>query len=314
MENEIYDLIILGSGPAGVSAAIYAERYNLKSIMVGEIFGGTVMYPHKITNFTSYPEISGIELINNMKKHIEAINYTVIEDQIVKVEKLKDIFNVYLRNGKVLNSQNILIALGTFRRKLNAKGEDKFIGKGVHYCAICDAVFYKDKNTIVVGSGDGASMAVLLLAPIAKHVYQIIRKDELKTAPDTIEKLEKLNNYTLIKNNEIVEIQGDKFVNRVILKENFNGQKEIEMDGVFIEIGGAPNSAIINDLQVAVDSQGFIKVDNFLKTNVEGVWAAGDITNINGDFKQIINACSQGAVAAYDIYNKSQKSPTLTLH
>ena len=100
MEN-IYDLIILGSGPAGVSAAIYAERYNLKSIMVGELFGGTVMYPHKITNFTSYPEISGIELINNMKKHIDSMNYKVVEDQIVKVEKKDDIFNVYLRNGLI---------------------------------------------------------------------------------------------------------------------------------------------------------------------------------------------------------------------
>lgn len=271
MENEIYDLIILGSGPAGVSAAVYAERYNLKSIMVGELFGGTVMFPHKITNFPSYSEISGIDLINNFRKHIDSMNYNVVEDQIVKVEKQDENFNVYLRNGKKITGKNILVALGTFRRKLNAKGEDIFIGKGVHYCAICDAVFYKDKDVIVVGSGDGASMAVLLLAPIAKHVYQIIRKDELKTAPDTVEKLEKLNNYTLIKNNEIIEIVGDKFVNKVVLKEEFDGQKEIKIDGVFIEIGGAPNSAIINDLNLAVDNQGYINVDNFLRTNVPGI-------------------------------------------
>jgi len=303
MEN-IYDLIILGSGPAGVSAAIYAERYNLKSIMVGELFGGTVMYPHKITNFTSYPEISGIELINNMKKHIDSMNYKVIEDQIVKVEKKDDIFNVYLRNGLILNGKNILIALGTFRRKLNAKGEDQFVGKGVHYCAICDAVFYKNKDVVVVGSGDGASMAVLLLASTSRKVYQIIRSEALKTAPDTIEKLDKLSNYVLINNNEISEIVGDNFVNKIVLKEEFNGSKEIDVNGVFIEIGGAPNSAIINDLKVEVDNQGFIQVDNFLRTNVEGVWAAGDITNIHGDFKQIINACSQGAVAAHDVYKK----------
>ncbi|MFA5230009.1 MAG: FAD-dependent oxidoreductase [Candidatus Paceibacterota bacterium] len=271
MENEIYDLIILGSGPAGVSAAIYAERYNLKSIMIGELFGGTVMYPHKITNFPSYSEISGIDLINNFKKHIESMNYKVVDDQIVKVERQDGIFKVYSRKERILIGKNILVALGTFRRKLNAKGEDVFIGKGVHYCAICDAVFYKDKDVIVVGSGDGASMAVLLLAPIAKHVYQIIRKDELKTAPDTVEKLDKLNNYTLIKNNEIVEIQGDKFVNKIILKEEFNGHKEINLDGVFIEIGGAPNSAIINDLAINVDDSGYINVDNFMKTNVSGV-------------------------------------------
>lgn len=307
MENEIYDLIILGSGPAGVSAAVYAERYNLKSIMVGELFGGTVMYPHKITNFPSYSEISGMDLIRNFKQHIDAMNYKAIDDQIVKVEYLDKIFKVHLRKGQILIGKNILIALGTFRKKLNAKGEDIFTGKGVHYCAICDAVFYKDKTAIVVGSGDGASMAVLLLAPIAKHVYQIIRKDDLKTAPDTIEKLEKLNNYTLVKNNEIIEIQGDKFVNQVLLKEVFNGQTEIKVDGVFIEIGGAPNSAIINDLGIKVDQAGYINVDNFLKTNIPGIWAAGDITNIHGDFKQIINACSQGAVAAHDVYKESQK-------
>lgn len=271
MANEIYDLIILGSGPAGVSAAVYAERYNLKSTMVGELFGGTVMYPHKITNFPSYSEISGIDLINNFKKHIESMNYNVVDDQIIKVEHQADIFKVYLRKGQVLEGKNILIALGTFRKKLNAKGEYIFVGKGVHYCAICDAVFYKDKKAMVVGSGDGASMAVLLLAPIAKHVYQIIRKDELKTAPDTIEKLEKLNNYTLIKNNEIVEIQGDKFVNKVILKEDFDGRQEIDLDGVFIEIGGAPNSAIINDLGILVDNGGYINVDNFMRTNISGI-------------------------------------------
>ncbi len=306
MENEIYDLIILGAGPAGVTAAIYAERYNLKSTMVGEIFGGTVMYPHKINNFPSYAEISGIELINNFRKHIESMNYKVIEDLIVKVNKESDLFSVYLRNGKILKGKNILITLGTFRRKLNAKGEDKFVGKGVHYCAICDAVFYKGKDVAVVGSGDGASMAVLLLAETCNKVYQIIRTDELKTAPDTIEKLEKLNNYSLIKNNEILEISGDNFVKSINLKEEFEGKNEISLDGVFIEIGGAPNSAIISDLNIETDEKGYIKVDNFMRTNVDGVWAAGDITNIHGDFKQIINACSQGAVATHDMYKKNK--------
>jgi len=271
MDNIIYDLVILGSGPAGITAAIYAERYNLKSIMVGEIFGGTVMYPHKINNFPSYSEISGIDLINNFRKHIESINYQIVEDQIAKITKDNDLFNIYLRNGNVLIGKNVLIGLGTFRKKLNAKGEDKFIGKGVHYCAICDAVFYKGKDVIVVGSGDGASMAVLLLAPIANKVYQIIRGDQLKTAPDTVEKLEKLNNYTLIVNNQIEEIEGDKFVGKIILQNEFNGSKEMKIDGVFIEIGGAPNSAIINDLNIEVDDKGYIKVDNFMRTNVSGI-------------------------------------------
>ena len=122
-----------------------------------------------------------------------------------------------------------------------------------------------------------------------------------------IKRMEKLNNYSLIKNNEILEISGDNFVRSINLKEEFDGKKEILLDGVFIEIGGAPNSAIISDLNILTDDKGYIKVDNFMRTNVDGVWAAGDITDIHGDFKQIINACSQGSVAAHDIYKKNGK-------
>jgi thioredoxin reductase (NADPH) len=306
-QKKIYDLIILGTGPAGITAAIYADRYNLKTVIIGEVFGGTVMYPHKINNFPSYSEISGMDLINNFRNHINKTECDCIEDQISKVKKEDNLFYVYLRRGDVLISKNILIGLGTFRRKLNAKNEDKFVGKGVHYCAVCDAVFYKNKDVIVVGSGDGASMAVLLLAETCNKVYQIIRGDELKTAPDTIEKLEKLNNYLLIKNNEIIEIQGDMLVNKVLLKNELDNQNTINVDGVFIEIGGAPNSAIISDLNIDVDEKGYIKVDTTMKTNIYGVWAGGDITNIDGDFKQIINACSQGAIAAHNIYKNIDK-------
>lgn len=308
MEKQIYDLIILGSGPAGVSAAIYAERYNMKSMMIGEIFGGTVMYPHKINNFPSYSEISGIDLIKNFKKHLESMNYNCVDTQIAKILKKEDIFEVFVRDGESFLASRLLLALGTFRKKLNAKGEDKFLGRGVHYCAVCDAVFYKNKDVVVVGSGDGASMAVLLLAETSNKVYQLIRGEELKTAPDTIEKLEKLTNYELIKSNEIEEILGDKFVNKIVLKNEHNGLKEISVDGVFIEIGGAPNTALINDLDVEVDQRGYVVVDNFMNTNVKNVWAAGDITNIHGDFKQIINACSHGALAAHDMFKKIKKS------
>ncbi len=271
MEKEMYDLIILGSGPAGISAAVYAERYNMKSMMIGEIFGGTVMYPHKINNFPSYSEISGIDLIANFKKHLDSLNYNYIDQQIAKILPKEDIFEVFLRNQESFLAKRLLLAMGTFRKKLNAKGEDKFLGKGVHYCAVCDAVFYKNKTVVVVGSGDGASMAVLLLAATSKKVYQIIRGDELKTAPDTIEQLEKLDNHEIIKNNEIEEIAGDNFVNKIILKNEHLGQKEILIDGVFIEIGGAPNTALINDLGVKIDDKGYVVVDNFMNTNVKNV-------------------------------------------
>lgn len=302
--NEIYDLLILGSGPAGASAGIYADRFHLSSAIIGEIFGGAVMYPSKITNFPSYSQISGIDLIQNFQNHLNSINYSIIENQISKVNKKEDMFEVFLRNNTSLLSKNILIALGTTRKKLNVKNEEKFTGKGVHYCAICDAAFYKNKDVIVVGSGEGAANAVILLDPIADNVYHIIRSNELKASPETIETLNALNNYTLIKNNEIESIEGDNFVSKVILKEPFNDSKELNINGIFIEIGGAPNSAILNDLGIQTDDNGYIIVDNNQRTNIPNIWAAGDITNLNGNFKQIINACSQGAVAANDIYNK----------
>ncbi len=308
MKKEVFELIILGSGPAGITAAVYTKRYNLKSMMIGELFGGTVMYPHKINNFPSYSEISGIDLIKNFKNHLDSLEYDYIDGQIVKIAKKENLFEIFLREGESFLTKKILLSMGTFRKKLEVLGEDKFLGKGVHYCAICDAVFYKGREVVVVGGGDGAAMAAMLLAATSKKVYQIIRAEELTAAPNNVKELEKLSNYQLIKNNGIEKIEGNNMVEKIILKNEWNNEKEIKIDGIFIEIGGAPNTALINDLNVKVDKRGYIEVDKFMKTSVENVWAAGDITNFDEDFKQIINACSQGALAAHNIYKSIKKA------
>lgn len=296
------DLIILGSGPAGMTASIYANRYNLQFTLIGDIPGGMMTYPESITNFPSYPAINGLDLIDNFKNHLLSLDIKPIETEVSRIIKHEDYFEVFTKNDKVLEGKNLLISLGTSKRKLNIPGEEKFIGKGVHYCATCDAVFYAGKTVAVVGGSDSATMAVELLAEKSKMVYLIVRGTEVKGSQERALRLKEKNNVTIILENEITEIIGDKMIEKVILKNEFNGSKELILDGIFVEIGGVPNSVLLKNLEVNTDEKGYIIVDQNQKTNIEHIYAAGDITNTHLGFKQIITACSEGAIAAYNIF------------
>jgi len=302
------DLIILGSGPAGMTAAIYAHRYNLNSILIGDIPGGMMTYPETINNFPSYPAINGIDLIENFKKHLSSFEIKPIETEVSRIAKHEDHFEVFTKNEKKFEGKYLLIALGTSKRKLNIQGEDKFTGRGVHYCATCDAIFYANKKVAVVGGSDSATMAAELLAEKSEHVYLIVRSSEVKGSQERVSRLKEKSNVTIILDNEISEIFGDKMVEKISLKNEFNGSKELNLNGIFVEIGGVPNVVLLKDLEVEVDPSGYIIVDRDQKTNISNIYAAGDISNANPGFKQIVNACSQGAVAVYNIYqNIKQK-------
>jgi thioredoxin reductase (NADPH) len=296
------DLIILGSGPAGMTAAIYANRYNLQLTLIGDIPGGMMTYPESITNFPSYSAINGLDLIDNFKNHLTSLDIKPIETEVSRIIKHEDHFEVFTKNDKVLEGKNLLISLGTSKRKLNIPGEEKFIGKGVHYCATCDAVFYTGKTVAVVGGSDSATMAVELLAEKSAMVYLIVRGTEVKGSQERVLRLKEKSNVTIILENEIAEIIGDKMIEKVILKNEFNGFKELILNGIFVEIGGVPNSVLLKDLEVNTDEKGYIIVDQNQKTNIEHIYAAGDITNTHLGFKQIITACSEGAIAAYNIF------------
>jgi len=176
------------------------------------------------------------------------------------------------------------------------------MGKGVHYCATCDAVFYVNKIVGVVGGSDSATSAAELLAEKSKHVYLIVRSNEIKGSQERISNLRNRNNVTIILENEISEIIGDKFVNKIILKNEFNGTKELAIDGIFVEIGGVPNISLFRNLNIGLDDKEYIIVDKNQKTTVDCVYAAGDITNNHLGFKQIVTACAEGAIAVYNIY------------
>ena len=271
MEEKIFDTIILGAGPAGMSAGIYASQYKIDSLILGKEPGGMMVYAHKIENFPSYLGIPGFELIQKFIDHVKELNVPIQFEEVVKIEKKENIFNVYTFSNKIFKSKTILLTLGTSRRKLNIKNEDKLIGKGVHYCAICDANFYKDKDVCVVGSGDAAHNASLLLSKISNKVYQIIRGDVLKGETELHDKLKNDPKIELIFNNQIEEFIGEEKLEKIILKNEYNNSKEINLQGAFIEIGGIPNTSLLKELNISSDEHGFIVVDDFMKTNIPGI-------------------------------------------
>lgn len=295
----MYDLIISGGGPAGLSAATYAARYMLKTLVIAKEYGGMINYAHKVENYPGYKSISGMELTMKMKEQVQDLGVEIKEENIEGVRKKDDYFEV---NGKY-KAKKIIIALGTERRKLRVDGEEKYLGKGVSYCATCDAVFFRDKTAGVVGGANAAADAALLLADIAEKVYIIYRKDKLRCEPKRSELIEKNKKIEVIYSANVKEIKGEKMMKSVVLD---NG-KELELDGLFIEIGSTPSTAIAKELGVELDDQGYIKADQAQATNLEGAYAAGDITTNSNGFRQVVTAAAEGAIAAESVYEELKK-------
>lgn len=293
---EIYDLIIIGAGPAGLTAAIYAARYKLNTLVFSKTMGGLAATAHRICNFPSQNEAKGFELMQKFAKHAEELKVQIIYEEVIKINKDKTGFIIKTEKQEYI-SKKIIFAGGTERIRLNAKGEGKFLGKGVSYCATCDAAFFKDKIVGVIGGSDAALTAALLLSEFTSQVYIIYRKNKFfRAEPSWIELVEKEKKIKPIFNEEIIEIIGNKKVESVKLKSG----KTLELDGVFIEIGSIPETKLLDDLKIKKDDKGYIITDKNQKTNINGIYASGDITN--NSLKQIITACGEGAVAAYSAY------------
>lgn len=302
MENT-YDLVIIGAGPAGYTASIYASRYKLKNIVLGEIFGGYATQAHIVANFPSELEIKGSDLTEKMQKHAQSLGAEIIQGKVIDVKKNETNFEITTENNKTYNAKSVILAIGTKHRKLGLKNESEFVGRGVSYCTTCDAMFFKDKTVAVLGGSDSANTASLYLADIAKKVYQIYRGKELRGDKKHIERILKNEKIQVIYETNITELSGDKKLQKIKLDKDYNGNSEIEIDGLFIEIGSEPEYGLIEKLNIKTDETGFIMVEKDQKTNIEGVFAAGDITNASDNFKQIITACAQGAVSANSAYN-----------
>ncbi len=290
----MYDLIIVGGGAAGLTAAIYASRYKMNILVIAKQIGGAIIDTHKIENWPGEKSISGLELMSKFEEQAKALGVEIKEEEVKKIQKGFKVFT----DKKEYEGKTIILAMGTQRRKLNIKGEDKFSGKGISYCATCDAAFFKNKIVAVVGGSDSAARAAQICLGYAKKVYIIYRKDKMRAEPALVEELENNKKIEFIYNANVTEIIGNKMVEKVKLDIG----KEIKLDGLFIEVGGTPAIALATDLNIKTNENGYIAVDSEQKTNVPGVYAAGDITTASAGFQQLITATAEGAIAAFSAY------------
>jgi len=299
------DLVIIGTGPAGLSAALYAARYQLKTEIIGQQLGGAMAEAWLVENYPGFPKISGLELAKRMKEQVEALGVKVIEDEVTKLRQ-EDGFSVFTRSGKVIEARAIILALGTQRRKLNISGESQFLGRGVSYCATCDGPLFRDKKVAVVGGGDSAIKTALLLERYASEVFLLVRGEELKGEPLNIEGVQKAKKVKIFYQTEVLEIKGNKKLESLVLQKK--GQKEtLVVDGLFVEIGSVPAMKLLSDLKIKTNPLGYVIVDENQRTNLPFVYAAGDLTTSFGGFKQILTAAAQGAVAAHAAYQDLSK-------
>jgi len=303
----MFDVMIIGTGIAGYTAAIYAARYKLSTFIVGAVEGGLGITAAEVGNWPGSIEISGPDLMENFKNH--AYSFENVEHKnawVTSIEKKDGHFAMHLDDGSVIEGKTIIFAMGSNKRHLGVKGEEELSGKGVTYCATCDAFFYRNKTVAVIGGGDSAVEGAAIAAQVAKKVYLIHRRDTFRAEPYWVDKVKSKENVSFVLNTNLVEIQGDQKVTGVKLDVPFEGQDVLPLDGVFIEIGADPATALPKALGCAVDAKGFLDVDKAMKTNVPGIFGAGDITNASNYFAQFTTAAGEGATAANSVFHYLQ--------
>lgn len=297
-EEKIFDVLIIGAGPAGLTASIYASRYGLKNAVIGQMPGGQASEAHILQNWPGNKEINGLQLMQQTIEQAQALGCELAYDSATSIKKEGDLFLAETSFSGTYKGKSVIIATGTQRKKLSIPGEEEFVGKGVAYCATCDGPLYKGKTVAVVGGGNSAVGAAIYLSTVANKVYLLARKECLRAEAKTIEEAKKHTNLEIHCGIEVQEVKGKDKVEKILLSAPVNGSQELALDGVFIEIGSLPVKDLMNQLGVETNEAGFILTKEDKATNVAGVFAAGDCTNGHNMLKQIITASADGAVAA----------------
>lgn len=298
-----YDSIIIGSGAAGLSAALYAGRYKMKALVIAGEFGGETATAGKIENYPGVASVDGYDLMKTMRDQAESLGVEIVEEWVKEVQKGDSGFQIKTSEGKTYEGRTVIFALGSRRRHLNLPNEKELVGKGVHYCWTCDGPLYGGKTVAMVGGGDSSVKGVNFLAEYAEKIYLIAREKEITAEPVNLERMKKLGNKVeVIAETDLKEIVGTSILEKVVLSKPFQGNSELRVDGLFIEIGFDPDAVLPKSLGLALDEDQFIQVDQMMRTNVPGAFAAGDATLHFGDFKQDITAAAMGAVAATSAY------------
>lgn len=298
----MYDLIIIGSGPAGLSAAIYAQRAMLNTLVIEKsvMSGGQVLNTYEVDNYPGHKGINGFDLGLKFREHADELGAIFKEEEVKKIELNEQIKKV-ITEKETYEAKTIIIATGARYRKLEIPGEAEFSGMGVSYCATCDGAFFRNKTTCVVGGGDVAIEDAIFLARMCKKVYVIHRRDEFRAAKSLQEKLFSLENVEVIWDNKVNQIKGDGQVNEIVI-ENVKTKEEqvIDTDGIFVAVGIIPNSDEFEGV-VAMNEQKYIIAGEECNTNIEGIFAAGDIRTKM--LRQIVTATSDGANAVSSVQN-----------
>lgn len=293
--EHIYDLIIVGAGPGGLSASIYAQRAMLDFLLLEKwLPGGEIATTFEVENYLGLNRVSGMELADKMVNHVQDLGVTITVDPVLEVDLSQKIKKIKTEKTEYY-TKTVIIASGASPRKLNVPGEAKFNGLGVSYCATCDGFLYKNKNLVVVGGGDVAVEDAIYLSRIAKKVYLVHRRNELRAVKALQERIFKIPNVEFIWDSEIQEIQGSQFVEKVIVKNKIsNNLTDISVDGVFIAVGNKPNIDFLGNQLELVDGS-WIKTDPRLETSLAGVYAVGDIRDTY--LRQVAMSVADGALA-----------------
>lgn len=298
VEN-ILDVVIIGAGPAGLSAAIYAKRAMLNFVVIEKFLpGGIIANTFELENYLGMGKVTGLEMADLMTKHVNDLGIDVLMEEVQSVE-LKDTVKTVHTDLNIYHTKNVVIATGASPRKLNCKGEERLFGRGVSNCATCDGFIYKNKSVVVIGGGDVAVEDAIYLARIAKKVYLVHRRDELRAVKSLQQRVFNLENVEIIWDSELIEIQGEDFVDGVVIENNKTNQKRIiPVDGVFIAVGYLPTIDFLGkDLNYT--KNGWIKTNDRCETNLKGVYAVGDIRDTL--LRQVATAVSDGAIAVSDL-------------
>ena len=299
MSKKVFDCIILGAGPAGLSCALYAIRSGLKTAIIDvSAIGGTPANYCEIENYLGFGKIQGYELCERFENHIDEFEVEKFPyEEIQSIDLVSEDKKIITLNGE-FSAKTVIIAVGAKNKKLNVKGENDFIGRGVSYCAVCDGAFYKDKIVAVVGGGNSALEEAIYLTQHAKKVYLIHRRDSFRADKIIQDKLYSNKKIELVLNSTVDEILGDNKVNSVVVKSvNSDKKSKIKIDGIFPYIGLEPNIEQFG-AQLKLDESGFIITDEFMKTNIDGVYAIGDVRKT--PLRQVITAVSDGAIAGVE--------------
>ncbi|MBU1092665.1 FAD-dependent oxidoreductase [Patescibacteria group bacterium] len=304
-----YDLIILGAGVAGLSSAVYASRRALKTLVISKDLGGQTALALNIENYPGFPKVDGIDFMKTLQQQAKTFGAEIKFEMVNKLTPKEDRFVISTTSGQEYMSKAVILAFGRTPRYLEVPGEKELTGKGVAYCATCDAPLFAGKDVAVVGGGNSAVNAALVLADIANKVYVIHRREEFRAEEIRINELKQSPKVEFVFNAVATEIKGDPLVSQLAIKDIKTGDvKELSVEGVFVEIGNVVNSDWLGNLLKLTD-QGEIIIDDFNHTSQQGVFAAGDATEV--PYKQMIIAAGEGAkaaLAAYDYIKKRSSS------